>query len=134
MRFWRNKVGSAVKEVWKRTESGFYGLDWVWETGYYSGVVPIVFCSLEIHLPYSRSLKEKRKVLRKTTDRLRSRFNFSVSEIDHQDVWQRARLGAVSIGPNRKVLESVSTQFIRESERILGRDLVRYDVEIFEWD
>ncbi|MDA2934770.1 DUF503 domain-containing protein [Acidobacteria bacterium AH-259-D05] len=96
--------------------------------------MPIVFCSLDIHLPYSRSLKEKRKVLRKTTDRLRSRFNFSVSEIDHQDVWQRARLGAVSIGPNRKVLEKVSTQFIRESERILGGDLVRYDVEIFEFD
>ena len=96
--------------------------------------MPIVYCSLEIHLPYSHSLKEKRNVLRKTMDRLRARFNFSISEIGHQDVWQRARVGAVSIGPDRKVLERVSTQFIRESERILGGDLVRYDVEIFECD
>lgn len=73
-------------------------------------------------------------MLRKTMDRLRARFNFSISEIGHQDVWQRARLGAVSIGPDRKVLERVSTQLIRESERILGGDLVRYDVEIFECD
>ena len=73
-------------------------------------------------------------MLRKTMDRLRARFNFSISEIGHQDVWQRARVGAVSIGPDRKVLERVSTQFIRESERILGGDLVRYDVEIFECD
>ena len=73
-------------------------------------------------------------MLRKTMDRLRSRFNFSISEIGHQDVWQRARVGAVSIGPDRKVLERVSTQFIRESERILGGDLVRYDVEILEFD
>ena len=96
--------------------------------------MPIVFCSLEIHLPYSHSLKEKRNVLRKTMDRLRSRFNFSISEIGHQDVWQRARVGAVSIGPDPKVLERVSTQFIQESERILGGDLVRYDVEILEYD
>lgn len=73
-------------------------------------------------------------MLRKTMDRLRARFNFSISEIGHQDVWQRARVGAVSIGPDRKVLERVATQFIRESERILGGDLVRYDVEILEYD
>lgn len=73
-------------------------------------------------------------MLRKTMDRLRARFNFSISEIGHQDVWQRARVGAVSIGPDRKVLERVSTQFIRQSERILGGDLVRYDVEILEYD
>ena len=73
-------------------------------------------------------------MLRKTMDRLRSRFNFSISEIGHQDVWQRARVGAVSIGPDRKVLERVSTQFIRESERILGGELVRYDVEFLECD
>jgi uncharacterized protein YlxP (DUF503 family) len=96
--------------------------------------MPIVFCSLDIHLPYSHSLKEKRNVLRKTMDRLRSRFNFSIAEIGHQDVWQRARVGAVSIGSDPKVLEGVSTQFIQESERILGGDLVRCDVEILEFD
>ncbi len=96
--------------------------------------MPIVFCSLGIYLPCSHSLKEKRDVLRKTMDRLRSRFNFSISEIDHQDVWQRARVGAVSIGSDPKVLERVSTQFIRESERILGSDLVRYDIEFIECD
>jgi uncharacterized protein YlxP (DUF503 family) len=82
--------------------------------------MPIVFCSLDIHLPYSHSLKEKPNVLRKTMDRLRSRFNFSIAEIGHQDVWQRARVGAVSIDSDPKVLERVSTQFIQASERILG--------------
>jgi len=96
--------------------------------------MPIVFCSLEIHLPHSHSLKEKRSVLRKVVDRLRSRFNFSVSEIEHQELWQRARVGAVAIGPNRIVLEGLSAKFIQESERILGGDLLRYDVDIFEYE
>ena len=109
-------------------------LDWAENCGYDVGGMPIVFCSLEIHLPHSHSLKEKRSVLRKAAERLRSRFNFSVSEIDHQELWQRARLGAVTIGPDRKVLESVTDKFVRESERILGSGLVRYEIEIFECD
>jgi uncharacterized protein len=96
--------------------------------------MPIVFCSLEIHLPYSHSLKDKRNILRKTAERLRSRFNFSISEIDHQELWQRGRLGAVSIGPDRKKLQELSESLIREAERTLGGDLVSYDIEIFEHD
>lgn len=96
--------------------------------------MPIVFCSFEIYLPTSRSLKEKRNLLRKTADRLRSRFNFSISEIEHQDLRQRGRLGAVSIGPNRGELEKISQRLVRETERILGSDLVRCEIEIFEHD
>jgi len=96
--------------------------------------MPIVFCSLEIHLPDSHSLKEKRSVLRKVVDGLRSRFNFSVFEIEDQELWQRARVGEVAIGPNRRGLERLSTKFIRESERILGGDLLRYDLDIFEYE
>ncbi len=94
--------------------------------------MPIAFCSLEIHLPHSHSLKEKRSVLRKVVDRLRSRFNFSVSEIEHQELWQRARVGAVAIGPHRIVLEGLSAKFIRESERILGGDLL--SVSLHKYD
>ncbi|HLV00538.1 MAG TPA: DUF503 domain-containing protein [Acidobacteriota bacterium] len=96
--------------------------------------MPILFCSLELYLPYCHSLKEKRRIVRKAADRLRSRFNFSISEIDHQDTWQRSRMAAVAVGPNRIVLERLSEKFIRESERILGGDLVDYYIEFFEHD
>jgi hypothetical protein len=96
--------------------------------------MPIVFCSLEIHLPYSHSLKDKRNVLRKTADRLRARFNFSVSEIEHQELWQRGRLGAVSIGPDGKRLEELAESLVREAESILGPDLISYNIELFEHD
>lgn len=96
--------------------------------------MPIVFCSLEIYLPHSQSLTDKRMIVRKTTGRLRSRFNFSVSEIGHQELWQRARLGAVSIGPDRIELERISNQLVRECEDILGGDLLRYNIEIFDHD
>ena len=79
----------------------------------------IAYCSLELFLPYSQSLKEKRMVLRKALDRLRARSNFSIAEMDYQDLWQRAKLGAVSIGPDNAVLERATQQFVKEAENIL---------------
>ena len=52
--------------------------------------------SIELHLPGARSLKDKRMVLRSVKDRLK-KFNVSVSETEHQDLWQRAELGVVTV-------------------------------------
>lgn len=93
--------------------------------------MPVGVLTLEIHLPYAHSLKEKRAVLRKVRDRLRSRFNVAVSEMDAQDVWQRATLGIVSISDSRSLLESVFQQVLRESENILGDDVARHEIEFF---
>ena len=41
----------------------------------------------------AHSLKDKRRVLRSLKDRLLSRFNVSVAEVDHQDLWQRTAIG-----------------------------------------
>ena len=48
---------------------------------------------LELHIPASRSLKEKRAVLRPIVEGLRHRFQISVAEVDYQDKWQRALIG-----------------------------------------
>lgn len=94
--------------------------------------MPIAYCELDIFLPHCQSLKEKRMVLRKTQDRLRSRFNFSVAEIGHQDLWQRSQLGAVTVGADRRLLEKLADQFVRESEDILGELLLESRVEIID--
>ena len=48
---------------------------------------------LELHIPASRSLKEKRAVLRPIVEGLRHRFQISVAEVGYQDKWQRALIG-----------------------------------------
>ena len=96
--------------------------------------VPIVYCSLELYLPYCHSLKEKRNVLRKTCERVRSRFNFSIAQLGPDDSWQRGRLGAVSVGSDRRRLQHLAEDLIREAEKTLGSDLLRSDIEFFEND
>ena len=96
--------------------------------------MPIVYCSLELYLPDCQSLKEKRNVVRRLAGRIRSRFNFSVAEIGHQELCQRGLIGAVSIGSDRRKLEQIAAKLVLESERILGGDLVRTEIDMVDLD
>src|SRR5438874_12796511 len=48
--------------------------------------------SAELHFPESHSLKGKRKELLSVKAQLQRRFGASVAEVDHHEVWQRARV------------------------------------------
>ncbi len=48
--------------------------------------------SFELFLPESHSLKEKRMVVKSVKVHLQNRVGCSIAEVDHHDVWQRARL------------------------------------------
>jgi hypothetical protein len=93
--------------------------------------MPIGVLTLEIELPYAHSLKEKRAVLQKMRDRLRARFNVALAELDHQDVWQHATLGVVSISNSQALLESTLRQVLEESEKILGQDVASHELDFF---
>jgi uncharacterized protein len=66
---------------------------------------------IELHIPASRSLKDKRQVVRGLKDRIRERVHAAVAEVDHQDLWQRAALGVAVVAPDggqaRELLQSV---------------------------
>ena len=94
--------------------------------------MPIGLLTLEIHIAESHSLKDKRHVLRSLKDRLCAHFNVAVAELDHQETWQRARVGVVSISADGKHLEESLEAIAAESERLLGRDLVSQAIEYFE--
>jgi uncharacterized protein YlxP (DUF503 family) len=55
--------------------------------------VHVAVIQLELHIPTSRSLKEKRAVLRPIVEGIRHRFQISVAEVGYQDKWQRALVG-----------------------------------------
>ena len=66
----------------------------------------IGFLSVQVFIGEAQSLKEKRAVLKRLKDRVRSSFNVSVAELGGQDKWQVARLGFVMIGNDRTHIES----------------------------
>jgi uncharacterized protein len=93
--------------------------------------MPVGVLTLELHLPWSHSLKDKRAVLRKMRDRLHTRFNVAVAELDHQDTWQNATIGVAAISGSRPLLDEVLRRVLAEAERVLGDDVQDYSIEIF---
>lgn len=61
---------------------------------------------VEIYIPGSLSLKEKRFVVKSVKDRLRNRFNVSVAELDGSDTWQRSLLGIALVSNDHQLIES----------------------------
>ena len=51
----------------------------------------------ELHLPQSRSLKEKRKVVKSLIDRIHRRFRVSIAETDFHDLHQRTEMAIAAI-------------------------------------
>jgi len=66
----------------------------------------ISLLTIELLIPWARSLKDKRSAVRGLKDRLRSRFNASVAEVAYQDKWQRAVIAVCILGSDRRQLES----------------------------
>ena len=58
-------------------------------------VVGVIVWDLEVL--GAHSLKDKRRVVKSMTERMRNRFNAGVSETAHHDVWQRAQLAAAVV-------------------------------------
>jgi len=86
-----------------------------------------LFCAvrLELELPFSSSLKDKRQILRSLKDRLR-RKNVSVVESENQDLWQRATMEIALAATSRGAAE--------EKREDLRRTLLNYEeIAILDW-
>jgi hypothetical protein len=61
---------------------------------------------IELHLPEPQSLKAKRAVLRSLVARL-EKLGVAVSEVDHQNTWQRSALGVAAVAPQAHRLDEI---------------------------
>lgn len=71
-----------------------------------SGFVAVLV--IDLHFPDAGSLKSKRKELSSIKAQLRTRMGAAVAEVDHQDLWQRARLTAALTGGSLPVLAAAA--------------------------
>jgi uncharacterized protein YlxP (DUF503 family) len=68
---------------------------------------------VHLHFPDAGSLKAKRKDLASVKAQLHGRMGVAVSEVGHQDLWQRATLAAAMTGGSLGVLESAADRVER---------------------
>jgi len=58
-------------------------------------------------IPACRSLKEKRRALKRIKDRTSNTFGIAVAEVGLNDVWQRSELGFAVVGNDRRKIEGL---------------------------
>ncbi len=88
----------------------------------------VALLSLELYLPMAQSLKDKRMVLRRLKDRLGA-LNVAVAEVGHQDLWQRAALGVVTVASSDDSAEATLASVMKEIDRLEPGVVTRSQVE-----
>jgi hypothetical protein len=72
--------------------------------------------TLELFIPESQSLKEKRQVLKSLLETTRQKFNVSAAEVDGLDLWQRATLGFACVSNEQPFVDQVLNKVLRTVE------------------
>jgi len=86
--------------------------------------VEIGLLTLQVHLHAAESLKDKRRVIRSLTGRVRSRHNVAVAEVDHQDLLQLSEIAFLGVASRREPLERMFDQILEEAERSVPGDVI----------
>jgi uncharacterized protein YlxP (DUF503 family) len=94
--------------------------------------MPAVIGTLEIHIyiPEAHSLKEKRAVIKKVVEKVKSRFNVSIAEVGNLDKWQKATIGVVTIGNSRQVVDARLEKVIGFIENLFPGKITNYYKEV----
>ena len=93
------------------------------------GIV-VGLCTIELFIPESQSLKDKRRVLLSLKARLREKFNLSVAEVDGQDLWQKAVLGLACVANEGRHVNQVCDQALNLIRTVHAVEIVQSRVEI----
>ena len=85
---------------------------------------------MNIRIFHTHSLKEKRAVLQRILTRLKQKFNVSVAEVEHQDIWQLTKIAIVTVSSSRQAAERELDHAIKFLDSFPEWERVN---TIFEW-
>ena len=73
----------------------------------------IVLIIVNIHLPSSSSIKDKRQIVRSIVIKSQRRYNASVIEIDPKNLWKNSTLAICMIGDSVRQIEQASNNVLK---------------------
>jgi hypothetical protein len=78
----------------------------------------------------ARSLKDKRRLTKSLKDRLGTRHNVSIAEVDDLDHRQAATLGLVMVANESRFVQSALTRIVEEIRAYPHASLLEYGIEL----
>ncbi len=86
--------------------------------------------SIRIAIRSSRSLKDKRRIIKGLKDRIRNKFNVSISETDAQDNHKCSVISVAMVGTDRQYVNSTLSSLINSFRFFPQIELVDYELEL----
>ncbi|MFP6583119.1 MAG: DUF503 domain-containing protein [Candidatus Hydrogenedentota bacterium] len=86
---------------------------------------------MEIGIPGAHSLKEKRRATKSLKTKLGNRYNCSVAEEGHHDLWNRAQFAVCVISDDHGHLSAQLDEIVRFSSTHHLVELIDYSIETF---
>ncbi|MDA2915743.1 DUF503 domain-containing protein [Nitrospinae bacterium AH_259_B05_G02_I21] len=90
----------------------------------------IGICTIRLRLRDNHSLKGKRRVVKTITERVKNKFNVSIAEVDHQDLWQRAELGVAIVTNDKGHAHRTLTAVVNFIDGMHLADLLDHEIEM----
>lgn len=79
------------------------------------------------------SLKAKRQVVRRVTDRVKARFNVSVAEVDDNDLWARAVIALAVVSNEQQHVNEQMDKIIHFIEEMYVAPVAEREIEILQF-
>ncbi|RKD29079.1 hypothetical protein BET03_05895 [Thermohalobacter berrensis] len=87
-------------------------------------------CTVELIIYEANSLKEKRQVIKSLIERIKSRYNTSIAEIDFNDKWRRSIIGFACVTNNTKHANKMVSNVLKFIERDSRVEVSNINIEI----
>ncbi len=87
-------------------------------------------CTIELYLPATFSLKEKRSQIKPLLHQLRKRFEVAAAEVGNQEVWQSATLAIVTVSNDTRQVYSVLEHAARWLEENAPAQVMDWQIEL----
>jgi uncharacterized protein YlxP (DUF503 family) len=96
--------------------------------------VLVALTRFDLRIPGSGSLKEKRHVVKTLSAGIRAKFNVSVAEVDHHELWQRTAIGVAAVARESYQARKVMHEVERFIERHPGVETIDADLSLHGHD
>jgi uncharacterized protein len=93
-------------------------------------VMVIGYGIINLRIPESSSLKEKRSILSKIIKRMQNEFNASVAEIGNLDNYKFSKIGFALVGNNSRYINGKVDHLLRFVDKLRMAEIIKSEIEI----
>lgn len=83
---------------------------------------------LKLIINNSNSLKEKRMIIKSITSKSSSKYNFSVAEVDDQDIWNLSTIGFAMVSNEKTIIERSFQKLINDIDNLCEVEIIQRDI------